>query len=212
MLPNHPLVTLFSFYWRLDAHSYIFGPKPIEDPFEIMQKRHIQYAFTMVNEEGEDFARTLWSFFQKFLNDLCLKDSAAFRQTQTDWFGGYSYAILYSNFEIINASLFRDHSLIRAWLHRVERNGGIYRYRWGDAPLHTLALTQFLERDQILCLRYFGYMHRTEYACPSGIKSDLCKQELRSILRDPTIEFTDLKDGCRPRRNPLCHYYPEIRL
>ena len=45
MLPTHLLLSLFSFYWRLDTHSYIFGSKPIEDPFEITQKKTDSICF-----------------------------------------------------------------------------------------------------------------------------------------------------------------------
>ena len=144
MLPNHPLLTLFSYYWRLDAHSFIFGPNPIQDPFEIMKKQKIQYAFIMANEEGDGYAVDLWPFFHNFLNRYCLKPSKSVRQTQTGWFGGYSLAIIFNNFAIANVSLFRDYPLIQAWLQAVDLNGGIYRHRWGDAPIHTLALSQFI--------------------------------------------------------------------
>jgi hypothetical protein len=213
MLPNHPLLTLFSFYWRLDAHSYIFAPQPIKDPFEIMQKRQIQYAFVMANQEAEVYATGLWSFFRQFRNHHCLKASAAVRQTQTAGNGRYSLAIVYTNFEIANVSIFRDHPLVRAWLHTTDRNGGIYRYRWGDAPIHTLAVTQFLERNQIVRLRYFGYMHRREYVCASGVEGDLCKEQVQPFVTNLKINHDNYDDGCWPStRNSLCHYYPEIRL
>jgi hypothetical protein len=213
MLPNHPLLTLFSFYWRLDAHSYIFGPKPIEDPFEIMQKRQIQYAFVMASEESDYYATGLWSLFHQFLNNHCLKPSRALRKTQTDWFGEYSLAIIFTNFGIANVSLFRDHPLIRAWLHTVDRSGGIYRYRWGDAPIHTLTVTQFIPRDQIARLRYFGYMHRDEYVCANGIDEKLCQEQVQPFLTDRNNRYIIYDDGCySSSRNPLCHYYPEIKL
>jgi len=213
MLPNHPLLTLFTYYWRLDAHSYIFGSKPIQDPFEIMQERQIQYAFVMINDEGSNYATGLWSLFHTFLKRHCVEPSAGLRQTQTGWFGRYSLMIIFTNFAIANVSLFRDHPLMRAWLHTVDRNGGIYRYRWGDAPVHTLALTQFLERDQIVRLRYFGYMHRHEHVCASGIEGDLCKKQIRPFQTDSTVNYDNYDDGCWPSsRYALCHYYPEIRL
>ncbi|CAF4573625.1 unnamed protein product, partial [Rotaria sp. Silwood2] len=112
-----------------------------------------------------------------------------------------------------NVSLFRDHSLIRAWLHTVDRNGGIYRYRWGDAPIHTLVLTQFLAKNHIVRLRYFGYMHRYEYVCADGIEDDLCKAQIKPFLIDRDSKYDHCQDGCYPSsRNPLCHYYPEIKL
>ena len=213
MLPNHPLLTLFSYYWRLDAHSFIFAPKPIKDPFEIMLRQQIQYAFIMVNEEGSPYVNGLWSFFHDFLNQQCLKPSVALRQTQTTFYGGYSLAIIFNNFAIANVSLFRDHVLMRAWLDKVDRSGGIYRYRWGDAPIHTLAITQFISREHIVRLRYFGYMHRHEYACASGMKQDLCKQQVKPFLSNLNIKYLKYQDGCYPStRIRLCHYYPEIRL
>jgi hypothetical protein len=167
----------------------------------------------MINEEGSSYATGLWSFFHQFLNHYCLTPSAPFHQTQTGWFGGYSYAIIFNNFAIANASLFRDHPLIRSWLQKVDRNGGIYRHRWGDAPIHTLALTQFLEREQIAQLRYFGYMHRNEYVCPNGMKMNLCKEQVRPFIRDPKHTYDHFQYGCWPStRNPLCHYYPQIKL
>ncbi|CAF1153578.1 unnamed protein product [Rotaria sordida] len=213
MLPSHPLLTLFTFYWRLDTHSYILGQKPIKDPFDIMKKRNIQYAFTMANIDDELHTHGLWSFFHEFLKEYCLKPSINFRETQTSWFNSYSFAIIYTNFAIANVSLFRDHSLIQAWLHKVDHNGGIYRYRWGDAPIHTLILTQLISRNQLVRLRYFGYMHRNEYVCANGIKGYLCKAQTKPLFTDPKTTYYYQPDGCNPSSgNPLCHYYPEIIL
>jgi hypothetical protein len=212
MLPNHPLLTPFSYYWRMDAHSYIFGPNPIQDPFEIMQRKQIQYGFIMVNEEAGNFAVGLWSLFRKFLHDRCLKPSTAVRQTLTNQTGDYSLAIIFTNFAIANISLFRDHPLMQAWLQTVDLNGGIYRHRWGDAPVHTLAISQLLQRNEIVRFRYFGYFHRREYVCASGIESSRCKEQVPSFLIKRKFEYVNYDDGCWPSsQNSLCHYYPEIK-
>lgn len=212
MLPTHPLLTLFQYYWRLDSHSYIFAPAPIRDPFEVMAAERIQYAFSMVNEEGDGYVFGLWSFFRKFLADRCLAESHAVRKTQTGWLGGYSFAIIFTNFAVANASLFRDHRLIRAWLHAVNDAGGIYRYRWGDAPIHTLALTQFVPRHDIVRLRYFGYWHNREYVCAHGTDEESCRQQVKAFATDPKAEYLVYDDGCYPSTwISLCHYYREIR-
>ena len=213
MLPHHPLLSLFTFYWRLDAHSYIFGSHPIADPFERMQEQGAQYGFIMVNEDGDGYVTHLWSFFHQFLQNNSLQSSTAVRQTQTTFFGEYSLAIIFTNFAIANVSLFRDHPLIQDWLTRVDQSNGIYQHRWGDAPVHTLALTQFLPRNSIVRFRYFGYMHRREYVCAIRTPDKQCKQQIQPFLFDSRIEYLNYPDGCWPStRNPLCHYYPEIVL
>lgn len=211
MLSTHPLLTLFNYYWRLDSHSYVFAPQPIEDPFELMQRRQIQYAFIMTNEEGEPYVTGLWKLFHDFLDRHCLKPSAGLRQTQTSWFGRYSFDIIFTNFAIANVSLWRENPMIQAWLQLVDRHGGIYRHRWGDAPIHTLALTQFLAREQIARLRYFGYFHRREYVCARETdEAVVCERQAQVFFTDPHVRYLRYDDGCFLSRAPLCHYYREI--
>ena len=212
MLPTHPILTLFAFYWRLDTHSFIFSSTSLADPFEIMQKQQIQYAFVMTNEEANHYATDLWSTFHQFLQRHCLKPSRAVRQTQTDWFGRYSLAIIFTNFAIANVSLWRDHPLVQAWLRTVDRSGGIYRHRWGDAPIHTLALAQFVGRDQIVRLRYFGYFHRREYVCARRTDAKVCTAQVRAFQTDPQVTYLTYDDGCYSSRASLCHFYPETSI
>ena len=167
----------------------------------------------MASDEGTSVVDRLWPLFQEFLNDRNLTPSAAFRKAQISSSGSYSPAIVFTNFAIANVSVFRDHPLIQAWLHEVDDNGGIYRSRWGDAPLHTLALTQFIERKHIARLRYFGYFHRREYICPSGIDENLCEEQVQPFLTDPKIKYLHYTEECSTHSgNPLCHYYPKIKL
>ena len=214
MILYHPLVKQFQYYWRLDAHSFIFASTPIKDPFEIMRNQRIQYAFIMANEDDARYATELWSVFQQFLRQRCLRSSPAVDKTQVGWFRSYSLAMIFTNFAIANVSLFRDHQLIRAWLQTAENHGGIYRYRWGDAPIHTLALTQFLPRQDIVRFRYFGYMHQREYVCAYGIRGEACRKQMEPFIRDQTVKYLEYDDGCFPSSfwNPLCHYYRDIRL
>lgn len=213
MLPHHPLLSLFTFYWRLDAHSYIFASHPIADPFQRMKDQQVQYAFTMVNEDDHGYVKNLWSLFHQFLRDHCLQPSKAVRQTQTGLFGGYSLAIIFTNLAIANVSLFRDEPIIYDWLKRVDESDGIYQHRWGDAPIHTLALTQFLPRRSIVKIRYFGYMHRREYVCSIRTPEKYCREQVQPFLFDSHLKYLQYPDGCWPStRNPLCYYYPEIVL
>jgi hypothetical protein len=101
---------------------------------------------------------------------------------------------------------------MQAWLQAVDLNGGIYRHRWGDAPVHTLAISQLLQRNEIVRFRYFGYFHRHEYVCATGIEHNPCEEQARPFFtKNRTYDNYD--DGCWPSsRNPLCRYYPPIEL
>lgn len=205
MLPYHPLIAnIFTFYLRLDSHSFLLGPPLNYDLFEYMQTNRFQYGFILVNVDHIHVVIGLWNLFQKFLMHSCIPPSLAVKNTQVSTLTGwYSKMILFNNFEISNGSWWRSEPLVDAWLRLVDENGGIYRYRWGDAPVRTLAVTQFLEKNQVVKFRDIGYSHRRDYLC--SVHTNPCQAPLQ-FQGNIDIAFTQ---GCRPIRNPLCRYYPE---
>lgn len=207
MLPHHPLLMkLFIFYWRLDSDSHLLGPSLVDDLFDYMKEKHLQYAFVMVEVDAPEYVEGLWNLFHRFLTGLCLTPSDAVTQTQTSFFGeGYSFSIFYNNFELSNASMWRDEPHISAWLREVDATGAIYDHRWGDAPIRTLAVTQFIAREQVIKLRDLSYFHRREYACAEGVHPCVIPSHLESSAN------RHFPRGCHPNRNPLCQYYPEKR-
>ncbi|CAF1289080.1 unnamed protein product [Rotaria magnacalcarata] len=205
MLPYHPLISsTFTFYLRLDYHSYLLGPPLTYDLFDHMQINQFQYAFLMVSTDELKFVRELWVLFQELLNDSCIKPSSAVKKTQiTAATGLYSQAVVFNNFEVSNGSLWRNEPRIHAWLRKVDNAQGIYMYRWGDAPIRTLAVTQFLDDNQVVKFRDIGYFHRREYTCSSRMHS--CSIPSYHRLASHIV----YREGCHPYSNPLCHYYQE---
>jgi len=59
-----------------------------------------------------------------------------------------------TNFEIVKVDFFRKES-IRKWSEYILANGGIYKYRWGDAPLRYVTLSIFADEKEVL--------HRSDY-------------------------------------------------
>ena len=41
----------------------------------------------------------------------------------------------------------------------IDRSGGFYYERWGDAPVHSIAASLFLRKDQIMFFDEIGYAH-----------------------------------------------------
>ena len=71
--------------------------------------------------------------------------------------GDGSLATYYNNFEICDFDFFLRQDIVKMTDWMVDTLG-IYRYRWGDAPLRYMTLSIFARTDQIL-MRDFEYRH-----------------------------------------------------
>ena len=55
----------------------------------------------------------------------------------------------------------------------LDRTGGFFYERWGDAPVHSIAATFFLPRDEIHFFSDIGYRHSPYIRCPQDEASHL---------------------------------------
>ena len=84
--------------------------------------------------------------------------------------GKWNMKIYYTNFEISKLSFWRSHEYMN-FFDYLDGLGGIYKYRWGDAPIHTLALSIFLPDTKIHCFKDISYKHFFLY--PGGSSTPL---------------------------------------
>ncbi|RYP88168.1 hypothetical protein DL770_004673 [Monosporascus sp. CRB-9-2] len=68
----------------------------------------------------------------------------------------YSNCRLYSNFEVGSLDFFRSKEH-QAYFDHIDKNGGFYYERWGDAPIHNLSVTIFLPQKRVWFFRDIGY-------------------------------------------------------
>lgn len=47
---------------------------------------------------------------------------------------------MYTNFEVLRLDAFRQSAIFRAWSAAVTESGGVFKHRWGDAPLRRVSL------------------------------------------------------------------------
>ena len=47
----------------------------------------------------------------------------------------------------------------RQFIDHVDRRGGIYYFRWGDAPIKTIGVTLFVEKDKTHLFKNIAYKH-----------------------------------------------------
>lgn len=55
----------------------------------------------------------------------------------------------------------------------LDRTGGFYYERWGDAPVHSIAATFFLPKEEIHFFGDIGYRHSPYIRCPQDEASHL---------------------------------------
>lgn len=79
----------------------------------------------------------------------------------------YNMCHFWSNFEIARLDFFRSDEY-KAYFEALDRTGGFWNERWGDAPVHSLAAGLFLAPEQVHYFRDIGYRHTTIQHCPAN--------------------------------------------
>jgi len=84
--------------------------------------------------------------------------------------GGEDYNLchFWSNFEIADMSFWRGEAYT-AFTQHLDRAGGFYYERWGDAPVHSIAVSLFAKKDQIHFFDDIGYSHAPFSHCPRNV-------------------------------------------
>ena len=130
----------FKYYWRLDTHSEI-STKVDFDVFELMQKQNKKYGFAMLNVDPPKLVKYMdvWSANFMKTNKLTIADPKWFEEmVTTRQYAGRSLHF-WNNFELVDLQWITSSDVLRYSRH-MDTVGGIYSYRWGDAPLRTCAL------------------------------------------------------------------------
>ncbi|KAK3115480.1 O-glycoside alpha-1,2-mannosyltransferase 4 [Teratosphaeriaceae sp. CCFEE 6253] len=101
----------------------------------------------------------------------------------------YNMCHYWSNFEIARLDFFRSQEY-EDFFNMMDRSGGFWTERWGDAPIHSLAAGALLAPSDIHYFRDFGYRHTTIQHCPANAPA-------RQLPREPYLERTTLDDRAR---------------
>ncbi|KAL3472967.1 nucleotide-diphospho-sugar transferase [Aspergillus californicus] len=94
----------------------------------------------------------------------------------------YNMCHFWSNFEIARLDFFRSKAY-EDFFEMMDRSGGFWMERWGDAPIHSLAAGILLSPSDVHYFRDFGYRHTTIQHCPANAPA-------RQLPRIPYLETT----------------------
>lgn len=84
----------------------------------------------------------------------------------------YNLCHFWSNFEIAKLSIYQD-PIYDNYFNYLEDQGGFWKERWGDAPVHSLGLSMILDIDDVHYFRDIGYRHDTLQHCPKNHPNQL---------------------------------------
>jgi len=181
----HPLLKDYNYYWRLEP-GVRFHSEIQYDPFVFMAQKGKVYGWVITIVESANTIPTLFQSVLDWRREVVGNNSASLKfgnklkmadwqqkdelwdffidDTERDRRGKYKHPEKYNlchfwtNFEIGDLRFFRSKEY-RSLFDYLDRRGGFYSERWGDAPLRSLALGLLAGFDKVHYFEDFVYKH-----------------------------------------------------
>ncbi|KIK55936.1 glycosyltransferase family 15 protein [Collybiopsis luxurians FD-317 M1] len=181
---RHELLQPYRWYWRVEPNVKFFCDIH-RDPVRFMEENNKVYGFTIAVYEISATIRTLWG---------ALAHDNAMGFISDDDGRTYNRCHFWSNFEIADMDFWRGPAYT-AFFEYLDSQGGFYYERWGDAPVHSIAASLFLRRDQIHFFEEIGYQHDDWGHCP--IPDDVWEKGTCSCAQGNSFDMD--VGSCKPR-------------
>ncbi|CAF9939657.1 MAG: hypothetical protein HETSPECPRED_001846 [Heterodermia speciosa] len=154
---RHPALQQTRYYWRVEPKVHFFCDVDY-DVFRYMADHNKTYGFTVNLYDAPQSIPTLWPETLKF---LAVHPEYESENNAREWLvdstrrpehnikaNGYSTCHFWSNFEIADMDFWRSKAYGDYFDH-LDRAGGFFYERWGDAPVHSIALGLFEDASKI---------------------------------------------------------------
>ncbi|EJF65959.1 glycosyltransferase family 15 protein [Dichomitus squalens] len=165
---KQPLLDKYKYYWRVEPDVTFFCDLNY-DPLLLMQDQKKVYGFTVSLYEYPATIPTLWDTVKKFIdeNPELVEPDNAMRFISDDGGRTYNNCHFWSNFEIGDLDFWRGEAYSK-FFDFLDKQGGFYYERWGDAPVHSIGAALFAKKEQIHFFNDIGYRHNPFQHCPQG--------------------------------------------
>ncbi|CAK9437811.1 uncharacterized protein LODBEIA_P21890 [Lodderomyces beijingensis] len=163
---RHKLLEDYEWYWRVEPDIKIYCDLDY-DLFKFMADNNKVYGFTISIHEFQKTIPTLWQTTKDFIkqNPQFLAANNFMDFISDDGGDTYNLCHFWSNFEIANLNFWRSEAYTKYFEH-LDKTGGFFYERWGDAPIHSIAASLFLPKDKIHYFEDVGYRHQVYGQCP----------------------------------------------
>ena len=167
---RHPLMMDYEWYWRVEPSIELFCDIQY-DTFKFMADNNKKYSFVLSLYEYVETIPTLWDSVKKYMakypEHIAKDNSMAF--LSDDDGKTYNHCHFWSNFEIGNLDWLRSKAYTD-FFDVLDKDGGFFYERWGDAPVHSIGAGLLLPKDQIHFFEDIAYYHVPFTHCPNSEK------------------------------------------
>ncbi|CAI5758435.1 unnamed protein product [Candida verbasci] len=176
----------YEYYWRVEPDIKIYCDVNY-DIFKWMKDNGKEYSFTISLPEYKETIPTLWQTTKEFIeaNPKYLAQNNLLDWISDDKGQTYNGCHFWSNFEIASLNFWRSEGY-QKYFEYLDKAGGFFYERWGDAPVHSIAAALFLPREKVHFFEDVGYFHVPFTNCPVNKETRLS----RNCNCNPDKDFT----------------------
>ncbi|KAL8805374.1 MAG: hypothetical protein Q9200_005454 [Gallowayella weberi] len=164
----HPLMQKFEWYWRVEPSIELYCDVNY-DTFKYMRDHGKKYSFVLSLYEYIETIPTLWDSVKTFMKEHPehIAEDNSMKFLSDDNGETYNRCHFWSNFEIGNLNWLRSQAYTD-YFNRLDKDGGFFYERWGDAPVHSVAAGLLLKKEEIHFFNDIAYYHVPFTHCPTG--------------------------------------------
>ncbi|KAI9020844.1 nucleotide-diphospho-sugar transferase [Phycomyces nitens] len=187
-LAHHPLLKDTEFYWKVQPGAR-YQCNIDGDPFEMMKRDDKKLAFALTGYESESTMQNFWRVVRTYIEknkesilpsnqtiypwilDRNIPDETyafALQGQMGEYWGEFNECVVWNNFMIVSLEFLRSKPYTM-FFHHMDKTGGFFYERWGDAPFQTVAAALFLKRDQVHYMKDLGYGSSIGSNCPTKL-------------------------------------------
>ena len=138
------------YVWRLDDDSLLLRPIGY-DLFDFMRRHELIYGYIFITWERRVCTRGLWMSVDAYIRNRTLTTQFYSRWRRN--------SVYYNNFEVSKLDLWMS-AAYQDYVDHVDRLGGIYFSRWGDAPVKSIAVSMFVPKEKTHHFQDIAYRHQ----------------------------------------------------
>jgi len=196
---RHNLTLKYDYYWRVEPDVQ-FTCDIDFDPFQRLKDNGAKYGFTMSLYEFSSTVESLWSTTKSWLRTSGwgskLPQNNSLEFISNNFGATFNMCHFWSNFEIASFDLWRSKTYLD-YFDYLDKSGGFFYERWGDAPVHSIFASLTLPRSQMMFFEDIGYVHDGLAHCPQS------PALARKCHCDPGNDHDSGSDSCIPRWRSL---------